>query len=113
MEINEKKKSVVWQIANDLRESTRNMNEINKAHLKAVRADSKASFKAATEPNPDFKEFKETKGLKNKVKVAVRQIKYGAKTNSEKERQKRFEIKKHSSYEKLLEEQRKRKAINS
>ncbi len=103
---NNQEKNVVKKVWNDLKESTRNFHEINKENLKAVHADDVQNFKNATKPDPNFQEFKETKGLKDKARVVIKHIKEGAKLNSEKEAQKREEIKSHRNHEAMLEQQR-------
>ena len=99
-------KGVIGKIADGFAESTRNVHEINKENLAAVRADTQANFAEATAPDPGFEKFKEAEGLGNKVKVIAENIKEGARENSERERERRAEIKSHSSYQSTLEEQR-------
>lgn len=100
------KKGIIGKIAEDLVESTRVVHEINKENIKAVHADTKANFAAATTPDPGFEKFKQAKGLGNKAKVVVENIKEGARENSAKESERRAEIRSHESYRTGLEEQR-------
>lgn len=100
------KKGVIETITEGLVESTRNMHQINKDNLAAVKADSKSNFKAATEPDPDFVKFKEAKGVGNKAKVVIENIKEGAAENSAKEKERRKDIQSHASYKDMLEDQR-------
>lgn len=101
-----KNKGIIEKIVDDLMESTRAVHEINKENIAAVHADTIANFEEAATPNPDFVKFTEAKGIGNKVKVIVENIKEGAKENTEAERVRRYEIKSHNSYKTLLEEQR-------
>jgi len=101
-----KKKGVIGTITEGFAESTRNVHEINKENIEAVKADTKANFEEATTPNPDFVKFTEAKGLGNKVKVIAENIKEGAKENTKKENARRAEIQSHDSYKTLLDEQR-------
>ena len=100
------KKGVIKKIADDLAESTRNVHQINKENLAAVKVDTRANFEEATAPNPDFVEFKEAKGFGNKVKVIAENIKAGAAEASEKEKERRAEAQSHEAYRTALEEQR-------
>lgn len=100
------KKDIIGKIAGDLAESTRTVHEINRENIKAVHADTKANFAAATTPDPDFEKFKQAKGLGNKAKVVVENIKEGARENNAKERERRAEIRSHESYRTLLDDQR-------
>lgn len=100
------KKGIIGKIAGDLAENTRTVHEINKENIKAVHADTKANFAAATTPDPGFEKFKQAKGIGNKAKVVIENIKEGARENSEKERERRSEIQSHKSYRTLLDEQR-------
>ena len=97
------KKGVIEKIADDLAESTRNVHQINKENFAAVKADTRANFKEATEPNPDFVRLQEAEGFKNKVKVIAENIKVGA---AEKEKAHRAEVQSHESYRKDLEKQK-------
>ena len=100
------KKSVLGTIKEGFAESTRNVHEINKENMAAVKADAKANFKAATTPDPSFEKFKQAKGLGNKIKVIGQNVKESAAKASEKEEERRAEIRSHEAYKTILEEQR-------
>ena len=100
------KKSIIGTVTEGFAESTRNIQAINKENMAAVKADTKANFDEATVPNPDFVKFRQAKGIGNKIKVIVENIKEGAKENTEKEKARQAKIKSHESYQVLLEEQR-------
>ena len=103
-----KKQSVGGKIIDGLRESTRNVHQINKENLANVKeAFSTIHAEAAT--NPDFEKFRKTKGFKNKVRVVAENMKEGCRENSEKEKERRSQIKSRESYKNLLEEQRERR----
>lgn len=102
----QEKKGVFATVIDGLKESTRNVHEINKENIAAVKADTKANFVKATTPSPEFENFKQAKGFKGKVKAVIAGFKASAKAVSEKEKIRRAEIKSHSAYRVLLEEQR-------
>jgi hypothetical protein len=108
------KQGVVGKIIDDLKESTRTVHEINKENVAAERQAFRARHSNATEPNPDFVSFRQAKGLKNKWCVVVASISEGCRENSEKERERREQIRSHEGYRTLLEEQRTKRetAIN-
>ena len=99
-------KGIVGKIVGDLKESTRAVREINKKNIAAVHVDTKANFADATTPDPGLEKFMEAEGLSNKVKVIAENIVEGARENSARERERRAEIRSHSSYKSTLEEQR-------
>jgi len=101
-----KKQSVVGKIFDDLKESTRAVHEINKENLVAEKEASQARLAKATEHSPDVEKFKQAKGLKNKTRVVAENIKEGCSKNSEKEKERRAQIRSHESYRTLLEQQR-------
>ena len=80
-----------------MKESAKKQHEIDKENFAAVKKDSKARFEDVTKPNPDFEEFKDAKGLKEKVKVAAKHAARNGKKIAEENRE---------NYKKLLEEQR-------
>lgn len=82
---------------NDMKESAAKQHEIDKANFEAVKADSKARFEEAKKVDPDFQEFKDAKGLKEKAKVVASHIERDGKEIAEKNRE---------EYAKMLEEQR-------
>ena len=100
------KNGVIGTIKEGFAESTRNVRDINKANMAAVKADTKANFDAATEPDPGFVKFKEAKGLGNKVKVIGENIKEGAREQSEITKEHIAYVQSHESLNNLLEEQR-------
>lgn len=101
----QEKKGFIATVINDLKESTKNVHEINKENIAAVKADSKANFVEATTPSPEFVNFKQAKGLKGKAKAVVDGLKSSAAVASKKGKERRAEIKSHSAYKELLEEQ--------
>jgi len=103
------KKSIIETVVDGFAESTRNVHEINKENLAAVKADTKANFDEATTPDPDFVKFTEAKGLGAKAKVVVENIKAGAAEAGVKEREYRAEVQSHEAYRVSLEEQRTRR----
>lgn len=102
----QEKKGIIGTIVGGFKESTRNVYEINKENLAAVKAYSKANFVEATTPSPEFVEFKEAKGLKGKAKAAIKGMKSSIKAASGKEKERRVEIQNHTAYKAILEEQR-------
>ena len=82
---------------NDMKESAQKQHEIDKENFEAVKADSKARFEEAKKVNPDFQEFKDAKGLKEKAKVVVSHMERDGKKIAEENRE---------NYKKMLEEQR-------
>lgn len=55
----------------DMKENASAQHKIDHQNYEAVKADIKERFEAAKEPDPDFKEFMEADGLKEKAKVLV------------------------------------------
>ena len=94
---NEKKKSVVTRIIDNIREDAAAQHEIDKTNFAAVKEDTKARFDEATAPNPDFEEFKEAKGLKGKAAVVGRHIERDGKNMRAQSRE---------NYEEMLRQQR-------
>lgn len=80
-----------------MKESARKQHQIDKENFEAVKADSKARFDEAKKVDPDFQEFKDAKGLKEKAKVVVSHIERDGKKIAEENRE---------NYKKMLEEQR-------
>ena len=81
----------------DMKESAAKQHEIDKENYEAVKADSKARFEEAKKVDPDFQEFKDAKGLKEKTKVVMSHMERDAKATAEENRE---------NYKKMLEEQR-------
>lgn len=82
----------------DMKESAAAQHEIDKTNFEAVKADSKARFEEAKKVDPDFQEFKDAEGLKEKAKVVMSHMERDGKEIAEKNRE---------EYAKMLEEQRK------
>lgn len=92
------KKGFLKKAFEDMKESARKQHEIDKENFNAVKADSKARFEETKKVDPDFQEFKDAKGLKEKAKVVISHIERDGKEIAEKNRE---------DYKKMLEEQRK------
>jgi hypothetical protein len=103
---NDAGKGVVGRVADDLKESTRAVHEINKENLAAEKEAAAVRHADATKPNADFQEFKKAKGLKRKSKVVAESIGESSRQNTEKERKRRKQIQSHEAYGNRLEEQR-------
>ena len=91
------KKGIVKKVIDDMKESAKKQHEIDKENFEAVKQDSKARFEEAKKPNPDFEEFKDAKGLKEKAKVVAKHAVRDGKKIAEENRE---------NYKKMLEEQR-------
>jgi len=102
-------KGFIEKIAGDMAESARAVREINRENMAVVRAGTRACFEAATTPDPGFEKFRQAKGIGNKAKVVLENIKEGAAENAEAERARRAEIQSHNSYRALWEGQRTRR----
>lgn len=83
---------------NDMKESAVKQHEIDKENFEAVKADSKARFEEAKKVDPDFQEFKDAEGIKEKAKVVLSHMERDAKAITEENQE---------NYKKMLEEQRK------
>ena len=94
----EEKKGFFEKAFDDMKESARKQKEIDKENFEAIKKDSKKRYEDAKETTPDFQEFKDAKGLKNKAKVVLSHMERDSKKIQE-ENQK--------NYKKMLEEQRK------
>jgi hypothetical protein len=101
-----KEQSVVGKIIDDLKENTRTVHEINKQNLAAEKEAFRVRYEEATKADPDFKKFRQAKGLKNKMAAVTENIKEGCRENSKKERERREQITSFKSYKNLLAEQR-------
>lgn len=102
----QEKKNVIRTVIDGFKESAKAVHEINKQNIAEVKADSRANFIEATTPGPEFINFKQAKGLKGKAKAALDGLKASAKAASEKEKERRAEIRNHTAYKDLLQEQR-------
>lgn len=80
-----------------MKENAKKQKEIDKKNFEAVKADSKARFEEAKKTDPDFQEFKDAEGLKEKAKVVLSHMERDSKILAQESR---------DNYEKMLEEQR-------
>ena len=76
--MSEEKKGIVKTVVDGFKESYQAQEEIDKENLRLEADLVKARHKENTKPNPDFVEFKETKGLGAKIKVVGKHLKNGA-----------------------------------
>ena len=97
------KKSIIGTIKEGFAESTRTVHKINKENIAAVKADAKTMYDEVTTPSPGFVKFKEAKGVGNKAKVVVANIKESAAEASEIEKERRADIQSHEAYKTILE----------
>ena len=81
----------------DMKENASKQHKIDKENFNAVKEKSKALFEDAKKVDPDFQEFKEAKGLKEKAKVVAEHMSRDGKKIAEENRE---------NYKKMLEEQR-------
>lgn len=93
----EKEKGFLKRAFDDMKESAKLQHEIDKENFQAVKADSKARFEEAKKVDPDFQEFKDAEGLKEKAKVVLSHMERDAKKIAEENRE---------NYKQMLEEQR-------
>ena len=91
------KKNFLKKAIDDMKESAKEQHKIDKENFEAVKADSKARFEEAKKVDPDFQEFKDAKGLKEKAKVVGKHAVRNGKKIAEENRE---------NYKKMLEEQR-------
>ena len=89
---------VVGKIFDDLKENTRTVHEINKQGLATQKETFRARHEEAIEPNPEFVKFREAKGLKNKMTVVAESFRESCKEASEKEKERREQIKSFEAY---------------
>lgn len=94
---NEEKKSIVGKIIDDIKADASAQHAIDKENFAAVKADAKARFAEAAEPDEDFTEFREAKGLKAKAAVVGKHL---ARDGKEMRAQGR------ENYEEMLRQQR-------
>ena len=102
----EAKQGIVGKIFDDLKESTCTVHEINRENLAAEREAFGVRHSQATEPNPGFARFRAANGFKGKMSVLAGNFKESCRENSERERERREQIRSHESYRTLLEQQR-------
>lgn len=81
----------------DMKENAKKQKQIDKENFDAIKSDSKRRFEEAKKVDPDFQEFKDAKGLKEKAKVVVSHMERDGKKIAEETREK---------HKKMLEEQR-------
>lgn len=94
----EKEKGFLGKAFDDMKESARLQHEIDKENFEAIKKDSKERFEEAKKTDPDFQEFKDAKGLKEKAKVVMSHMERDAKSMAEENRE---------NYKEFLEEKRK------
>ena len=63
------RKGIIGTVTEGFAESTRNVHAINKEFMAEIKADSKAVWDAAKEPDHGVVRVKEAKGFGNKVKA--------------------------------------------
>lgn len=95
----EQKKGFFARAFDDMKENAKKQKEIDKENFDAIKADSKARFEEAKKVDPDFQEFKDAKGIKEKAKVVVSHMERDGKQIAEENRKK---------HQQMLEEQRKK-----
>ena len=93
----EKKKGFFKRAFESMKEIAAEQKKIDKENFDAVKADSKERFEHAKETTPDFQEFKDAEGLKEKAKVVVSHMERDAKEKAKENRK---------DYAEMLEEQR-------
>jgi len=98
------KKGIIGTITGGFAESTRNVSAINKEHMAAIKADSKALFEGAKTPDLGLAKVKEAKRFGAKVKVIGQNIKDSAAEASAIENERREEIMSFGSYRTILGE---------
>ena len=98
----------------DMKESGKKQHEIDKENFEAIKnknkedfeklkAENKAKWEEAKKVDPDFQEFLDAKGIKEKAKVVADHIVRDSKKHAEEDREKR---------EKMLEEKRNKNLNN-
>jgi hypothetical protein len=98
------KQGVVSRIFDDMKESTRTVREINKVHFAAQKETFKAMHAEATQPNPGFEKFWQASGFKGKVQALGENFRESCAEASEKEKERREQIKSHEGYKRILEQ---------
>ena len=73
---------IIGRIAEDLKESTRTVHEINRENLAAEREAFGERHAQATEPNPGFARFREASGFRGKMQVLAENFKESCRENS-------------------------------
>lgn len=80
----------------NMKENAQKQREIDKENFNSIKERSKERYEEAKKTNPDFQEFKNAKGLKEKAKVVVSHIERDGK---------RIALENKENYKKILEEQ--------
>jgi len=97
------RKGIIGTVTEGFAESTRNIHAINKEYMAEIKADSKAVWDAAKEPDPGLVKVKEAKGLGNKIKAIGQNIKEGAAEASENNKAFRAEVQSGEQYRTVLQ----------
>lgn len=92
-----KEKGFFAKAFDDMKESAAEQKKIDKENFEAIKADSKKRFEEAKKTDPDFQEFKDAEGLKEKAKVVLSHIERDGKKIAEENR---------ANYKEMLEETR-------
>ena len=108
---NPKEQGVVGKIIDDLKESTRTVHNLSKENLATEKEAFKTRHSEAIEPDAGFEKFRQAKGLKSKMAVVTENFKETCRESSEKEKERREQVKSHDSYKTILEEQRARREV--
>jgi len=103
---NQPERGLVGRIFDDMKQSARTVQQINKENFAAEREAYRTMYAQVTEPDPAFVSFREAKGLKNKMQVVAGSIKDDCQELSEREREFRGQVMSHEAYRTLLEGQR-------
>jgi len=101
-----RKQNLVGRIISDMKESTRNIQAINKENSVAIKYAYREMHIAVTEPHPGMVKVKEAEGLKNKIIAIGMNIKESANEQSKKEKIRHEQIKSHESYKNLMQQVR-------
>jgi len=80
----------------NMKENAQKQREIDKENFNSIKERTKERYEEAKKTNPDFQEFKNAKGLKEKAKVVVSHIERDGK---------RIALENRENYKKILEEQ--------
>lgn len=92
-----KEKGFFAKAFDDMKESAAEQKKIDKENFEAIKADSKKRFEEAKKVDPDFQEFKDAEGLKEKAKVVLSHMERDGKKIAEENR---------ANYKEMLEETR-------
>ena len=91
------KKNFFKRAFDDIKENAKKQHEIDKENFEKIKEDSKVRFEEAKKVDPDFQEFKDAEGLKEKAKVVLSHMERDANKIAEENRE---------NYKKMLEQQR-------